>query len=73
MKDSDLKAMDCQISELSAEVQTLSQSCRQLDAGGGRDICIVKTCFAWCINPLDRPHFSQYLGVGEKGVVCTRV
>ena len=26
--------MDCQISELSAELQSLTQSCRQLDAGG---------------------------------------
>lgn len=34
VKNADLKAMDCQISELSAEVQSLTQSCRQLDAGG---------------------------------------
>ncbi|XP_030264548.1 homologous-pairing protein 2 homolog [Sparus aurata] len=32
VKDADLKAMDCQISELSAELQSLTQSCRQLDA-----------------------------------------
>ncbi|XP_070838186.1 homologous-pairing protein 2 homolog [Chaetodon trifascialis] len=32
VNDADLKAMDSQISELSAEVQTLTQSCRQLDA-----------------------------------------
>ncbi|XP_044036134.1 homologous-pairing protein 2 homolog [Siniperca chuatsi] len=32
VKDADLKAMDCQISELNAEVQSLNQSCRQLDA-----------------------------------------
>ncbi|XP_014898445.1 homologous-pairing protein 2 homolog [Poecilia latipinna] len=31
VNDADLKAMDKQISELSAEVQTLTQSCRQLD------------------------------------------
>ncbi|XP_027898613.1 homologous-pairing protein 2 homolog isoform X1 [Xiphophorus couchianus] len=31
VSDADLKAMDKQISELSAEVQTLTQSCRQLD------------------------------------------
>ncbi|XP_071386580.1 homologous-pairing protein 2 homolog [Centroberyx affinis] len=32
VKDADLKAMDSQISELNTEVQTISQSCRQLDA-----------------------------------------
>nr|XP_046272582.1 homologous-pairing protein 2 homolog [Scatophagus argus] len=32
VKDADLKAMDCQITELSAEVQSLTQSCRQLEA-----------------------------------------
>ncbi|XP_051243173.1 homologous-pairing protein 2 homolog isoform X2 [Dicentrarchus labrax] len=32
INDADLKAMDCQISELSAEVQSLTQSCKQLDA-----------------------------------------
>ncbi|XP_070779635.1 homologous-pairing protein 2 homolog [Enoplosus armatus] len=32
VKDADLKAMDCQISELNAEVQSFTQSCRQLDA-----------------------------------------
>ncbi|XP_053194284.1 homologous-pairing protein 2 homolog isoform X3 [Scomber japonicus] len=32
VSDADLKAMDSQISELSAEVQSLTQSCRQLDA-----------------------------------------
>ncbi|XP_008302522.1 homologous-pairing protein 2 homolog [Stegastes partitus] len=32
VNDADLKAMDCQISELSAEVQSLTQSCRQLDS-----------------------------------------
>ncbi|KAM9844215.1 homologous-pairing protein 2 homolog [Aulostomus maculatus] len=32
VNDADLKAMDSQISELSAELQTLTQSCRQLDA-----------------------------------------
>uniref|UniRef100_A0A3Q0RSE1 Homologous-pairing protein 2 homolog n=1 Tax=Amphilophus citrinellus TaxID=61819 RepID=A0A3Q0RSE1_AMPCI len=33
VNDADLKAMDHQISELSGEVQSLTQSCRQLDAG----------------------------------------
>ncbi|XP_020508156.1 homologous-pairing protein 2 homolog [Labrus bergylta] len=32
VNDADLKAMDRQISELSAEVQSLTQTCRQLDA-----------------------------------------
>lgn len=32
VNDADLKAMDHQISELSGEVQSLTQSCRQLDA-----------------------------------------
>ncbi|XP_062294726.1 homologous-pairing protein 2 homolog isoform X2 [Scomber scombrus] len=32
VSDADLKAMDSQISELSAEVQSLTQSCKQLDA-----------------------------------------
>nr|ACQ58166.1 Homologous-pairing protein 2 homolog [Anoplopoma fimbria] len=32
VNDTDLKAMDSQISQLSAEVQSLTQSCRQLDA-----------------------------------------
>ncbi|XP_072224726.1 homologous-pairing protein 2 homolog [Leuresthes tenuis] len=32
VNDADLKTMDRQISELSAEVQSLTQSCRQLDA-----------------------------------------
>uniref|UniRef100_A0A673B9L7 Homologous-pairing protein 2 homolog n=1 Tax=Sphaeramia orbicularis TaxID=375764 RepID=A0A673B9L7_9TELE len=32
INEEDLKAMDCQISELSAEVQSLTQDCRQLDA-----------------------------------------
>ncbi|KAF7225753.1 homologous-pairing protein 2 homolog [Nothobranchius furzeri] len=32
VKDDDLKAMDGQISELGAELQSLTQSCRQLDA-----------------------------------------
>ncbi|KAM6905540.1 homologous-pairing protein 2 homolog [Xenentodon cancila] len=32
VNDADLKAMDGQISELTAEVQSLTQSCRQLDA-----------------------------------------
>ncbi|XP_018557742.1 LOW QUALITY PROTEIN: homologous-pairing protein 2 homolog [Lates calcarifer] len=31
VSDTDLKVMDCQISELSAEAQSLAQSCRQLD------------------------------------------
>lgn len=34
VKDADLKGMDCQISELSAEVQSLTQGCKQLDSGG---------------------------------------
>lgn len=33
VKDADLKEMDCQISELSAGVQSLTQSCKQLDSG----------------------------------------
>uniref|UniRef100_A0A3Q4HIG9 Homologous-pairing protein 2 homolog n=1 Tax=Neolamprologus brichardi TaxID=32507 RepID=A0A3Q4HIG9_NEOBR len=33
VNDADLKAMDHQISELSEEVQSLTQSCKQLDAG----------------------------------------
>ncbi|XP_029365218.1 homologous-pairing protein 2 homolog [Echeneis naucrates] len=32
VNDADLKAMDCQISELSAEAQSLTHSCRQLDS-----------------------------------------
>ncbi|XP_034395216.1 homologous-pairing protein 2 homolog isoform X2 [Cyclopterus lumpus] len=32
VNEADLKEMDCQISQLSAEVQSLTQSCRQLDA-----------------------------------------
>ncbi|XP_070704758.1 homologous-pairing protein 2 homolog isoform X2 [Pempheris klunzingeri] len=32
VSDADLKAMDCQISELGADVQALTQSCRQMDA-----------------------------------------
>lgn len=32
VSDADLKAMDGQVSVLSAEVQALTQSCRQLDA-----------------------------------------
>ncbi|XP_045889939.1 homologous-pairing protein 2 homolog isoform X1 [Micropterus dolomieu] len=32
VKDVDMKALDCQISELSEEVQSLNQICRQLDA-----------------------------------------
>ncbi|XP_040918112.1 homologous-pairing protein 2 homolog isoform X2 [Toxotes jaculatrix] len=32
VSDADLKSMDSQISELSAEAQSLTQSCRQLDA-----------------------------------------
>ncbi|KAE8283398.1 Proteasome 26S ATPase subunit 3-interacting protein [Larimichthys crocea] len=32
VKEADLKAIDCHISELSAELQSLTQSCRQLDA-----------------------------------------
>uniref|UniRef100_A0A7N9AUJ2 Homologous-pairing protein 2 homolog n=1 Tax=Mastacembelus armatus TaxID=205130 RepID=A0A7N9AUJ2_9TELE len=32
VSDADLKAMDCQLAELSAEAQSLAQSCRQLDA-----------------------------------------
>lgn len=34
VKDVDLKAMDCKISELSADVQSLTQGCKQLDSGG---------------------------------------
>lgn len=34
VKEADLKAMDRQISELSAEVQSLTQGCKQLDSGG---------------------------------------
>lgn len=48
VKDSDLKAMDCQISELSSEVQTLTQSCRQLDAG-----LHCEDMFCVLHNPLD--------------------
>lgn len=33
VKDADLKEMDCEISELSAEVQSLTQGCKQLDSG----------------------------------------
>lgn len=33
VKDADLKEMDCQISELSTEVQSLTQGCKQLDSG----------------------------------------
>ncbi|XP_032394527.1 homologous-pairing protein 2 homolog [Etheostoma spectabile] len=32
VNDADLKAMDCQISQLSAEMHSLNQSCRQLDS-----------------------------------------
>ncbi|XP_034751170.1 homologous-pairing protein 2 homolog [Etheostoma cragini] len=32
VNDADLKAMDCQISQLSAEMNSLNQSCRQLDS-----------------------------------------
>ncbi|XP_034449856.1 homologous-pairing protein 2 homolog isoform X2 [Hippoglossus hippoglossus] len=32
VSDTDLKGMDCQISELGAEAQSLTQSCKQLDA-----------------------------------------
>lgn len=32
--DTDLKAMDSQVSELITQVQSVTQSCRQLDAGG---------------------------------------
>ncbi|XP_019950301.1 homologous-pairing protein 2 homolog isoform X2 [Paralichthys olivaceus] len=32
VSETDLKAMDCQISELSAETQSFTQSCKQLDA-----------------------------------------
>nr|XP_057904673.1 homologous-pairing protein 2 homolog [Doryrhamphus excisus] len=32
VSDADLKAMDCRISELNEELQTLNQTCRQLDA-----------------------------------------
>uniref|UniRef100_A0A3B4FU76 Homologous-pairing protein 2 homolog n=1 Tax=Pundamilia nyererei TaxID=303518 RepID=A0A3B4FU76_9CICH len=42
VNDADLKAMDHQISELSEEVQSLTQSCRQLDAG---DIFLFGTLF----------------------------
>lgn len=35
VNDADLKAMDGQISELSTEVRSITQSCRELDAGGG--------------------------------------
>lgn len=34
VKESDMKEMDCQISKLSAEVQSLTQGCKQLDSGG---------------------------------------
>lgn len=34
VKDADLKKMDCQISELSTEVQSLTHGCKQLDSGG---------------------------------------
>uniref|UniRef100_A0A669EQV6 Homologous-pairing protein 2 homolog n=1 Tax=Oreochromis niloticus TaxID=8128 RepID=A0A669EQV6_ORENI len=37
VNDADLKSMDHQISELSGEVQSLTQSCRQLDAGQGEE------------------------------------
>lgn len=33
INDEDLKAMDTEISELNAELQSLTQNCRQLDAG----------------------------------------
>ncbi len=33
VSDADLKKMDARVAELSAEVQTVSQSCRQLDTG----------------------------------------
>lgn len=33
VKDADLKEMDCQILELSAAVQSLTQGCKQLDSG----------------------------------------
>lgn len=34
VNDADLKAMDSEISALSAEAQSLTQSCRLLDTGG---------------------------------------
>lgn len=50
VNDADLKAMDCQLSELSAEAQSLTQSCRQLDAGLHclKHLCLVTCCCHVC-------------------------
>uniref|UniRef100_A0A672R670 Homologous-pairing protein 2 winged helix domain-containing protein n=1 Tax=Sinocyclocheilus grahami TaxID=75366 RepID=A0A672R670_SINGR len=41
VSDAELKEMDARVAELGAEVQTISQSCRQLDTGVH---CWGKTC-----------------------------
>lgn len=51
VKDSELQAMDRQISELGAEVQSVTQSCRQLDAGRSRGFIRVTVKFFICTLP----------------------
>ena len=43
VSETDLKGMDSQISELGAEAQSLTQSCKQLDAGGVHSA-------SWCLK-----------------------
>lgn len=44
VSDAELKKMDSRIAEISAEVQTVSQSCRQLDAGAPDKMCRWNLC-----------------------------
>lgn len=48
MSDAELKKMDGRIVEISAEVQTISQSCRQLDAGVQDKMCFWEKMY--CLN-----------------------
>ena len=53
VNDADLKAMDNQISGLSTQVQSINQSCRQLDAGDATYIW-----FTCCISQQQKVYIS---------------
>lgn len=48
VSDAELKKMDSRIVEISAEVQTISQSCRQLDTGVHEKMCFWEKMY--CLN-----------------------
>lgn len=52
VSDADLKKMDVRIGEINSEVQTISQSCRQLDTGVYFYSSAGKRCVAWTCTTL---------------------